>query len=109
MDGDSLKAAVASISQVITKNRDYLVELDQKNGTLVLKSYLETVNEKMPEIVPQGFYMTAGAWFRNAKAQTDEKFKPTQKKTTLITNQNTNKSINNKADNQEPVDDKLPF
>ena len=32
MDGVSLKAAMTRISQVITQNRDYLVELDQQNG-----------------------------------------------------------------------------
>ena len=32
MDGASLKTAMTRISQVITQNRDYLVELDQQNG-----------------------------------------------------------------------------
>jgi phosphoenolpyruvate---glycerone phosphotransferase subunit DhaL len=32
LNAASLKAAVASISKVITQNRDYLIELDQQNG-----------------------------------------------------------------------------
>jgi hypothetical protein len=45
-----------------------------KNNSMVLKSYLETVDERMPKLVSPDFYINAREWFKTAEAKTQKQF-----------------------------------